>query len=70
MITKPEDICLAIESSLAQSNLYSKEAQIEKRAPSWRVSPEPYYLSSEEISFFEDLGSHLLKFYAVLNKAT
>ena len=67
MITKPEDICLEIESSLAQSNLFSKAIQAEKAAPSWRVSPEPYYLSSEEILFFEDLGCHLLKFYTVLN---
>ncbi len=67
MIIKPEDICLEIESSLAQSNLFSKATQTEKAAPSWRVSPEPYYLSSEEILFFEDLGCHLLKFYAVLN---
>ena len=67
MITKPEDICLEIESSLAQSDLFSNAIQAEKAAPSWRVSPEPYYLSSEEILFFEDLGCHLLKFYTVLN---
>ena len=67
MITKPEDICLEVESSLAQSNLFSNAIQAEKAAPSWRVSPEPYYLSSEEILFFEDLGCHLLKFYTVLN---
>jgi len=67
MITKPEDICLAIESSLVQSDLFSKATQADKAAPSWRVSPDPYYLSSEEILFFDDLGCHLLKFYAVLN---
>jgi hypothetical protein len=67
MITKPEDICLGIETSLVQSSLFSKATQTEKAAPSWRVSPEPYYLSSEEILFFEDLGCHLLKFYTVLN---
>jgi len=67
MITKPEDICLKIESSLVQSDLFSKATQADKAAPSWRVSPDPYYLSSEEILFFEDLGYHLLKFYTVLN---
>jgi len=67
MITKPEDICLEIESSLVQSDLFSKATQADKAAPSWRVSPDPYYLSSEEILFFEDLGCHLLKFYTVLN---
>ena len=67
MMIKPEDICLEIESSLAELNLFPKETQNEKGVPNWRVSPEPYYLSSEEILFFEDLGSHLLKFYSVLN---
>ena len=67
MIIKPEDICLEIESSLVQANLFSKAPQAEKVAASWRVSPEPYYLSSEEILFFENLGCHLLKFYTVLN---
>ncbi|MBT7272896.1 MAG: hypothetical protein HN885_07850, partial [Nitrospina sp.] len=51
MITKPEDICLEIESYLVKSNLFSKEVEAEKGSPSWRVSPEPYYLSSDEISF-------------------
>jgi hypothetical protein len=68
MITKPEDICLEIETSLVKSNLFSKEVEADKGSPSWRVSPEPYYLSSDEISFFEDLGSHLLKFYTALNR--
>ena len=67
MITKPEDICLEIESYLVKSNLFSNKVEAEKGSPSWRVSPEPYYLSSEEILFFEDLGCHLLKFYTVLN---
>jgi len=69
MIAKPQDICLEIESSLTQSGLYSKEPPAEGDAPTWRISPEPYYLSSDEISFFNDLGSHLLKFYTVLNKS-
>ena len=68
MITKPEDICLEIEASLIRSNLFSKKVEADKGSPSWRVSPEPYYLSSDEISFFEDLGSHLLKFYTALNR--
>ena len=68
MITKPEDICLEIESYLVKSNLFSNEVEAEKGSPSWRVSPEPYYLSSDEISFFEDLGSHLLKFNTALNR--
>ena len=67
MIIKPEDICLEIESSLIQAGLYSKKLRGEKNTPSWRISPEPYYLSAKEISFFNDLGFHLLKFYVALN---
>jgi len=67
MLTKPEDICLEIESSLAKLNLYSKETPVKKGTSGWRISPEPYHLSSEEISFFEDLGCHLLRFYSALN---
>jgi len=68
MIAKPQDICLEIESSLIQSGLYSKEPRTEGDAPTWRISPKPYYLSSDEIAFFSDLGTHLLKFYTVLNR--
>ncbi|HAK37688.1 MAG TPA: hypothetical protein DCM60_05515, partial [Nitrospina sp.] len=63
MIAKPEDICLEIESSLIQSGLYSKAPRGEGDVPTWRISPEPYYLSSKEIEFFNGLGFHLLKFY-------
>ena len=67
MIAKSKDICLEIESSLIQSSLYSKEPQGRGTPPTWRISPKPYYLSSKDVIFFEDLGHHLLKFYTVLN---
>jgi hypothetical protein len=68
MIATPENICLEIESSLVQSSLYSKEPRGEGNAPTWRISPEPYYLSTKEVEFFNDLGPHLLKFYTTLNR--
>ena len=68
MITKPQDICLEIESSLIKSGLYSKNSRLEGGVISWRISPEPYYLHPDEIAFFNDLGPHLLKFYEVLNR--
>ena len=34
----------------------------------WRISPEPFYLSEEEVSFFHQLGPHLLKFYSAINQ--
>ncbi|SVD16152.1 uncharacterized protein METZ01_LOCUS369006, partial [marine metagenome] len=68
MISKPQNICSEIESALIRSGLYSKEPRTEGSSPTWRISPEPYYLSSDEISFFNDLGPHLLNFYTTLNR--
>ena len=68
MIATPENICLEIESSLVKSGLYSKEPRGEGNATTWRISPEPYYLSTKEVEFFNDLGPHLLKFYTTLNR--
>jgi len=34
----------------------------------WRISPEPYFLSQKEINFFHDLGPKLLEFYSTLNQ--
>jgi hypothetical protein len=36
-------------------------------ASRWRVSPEPFWISAEEMGFFKDLGNHLLAFYEALN---
>ena len=68
MIAKPEDICSEIETSLVQSGLYSNPLSGYGTLPTWRISPEPYYLNAEEVRFFQDLGGHLLKFYSVLNR--
>ena len=62
MITQPEKICANIKTSLIQAGLYSDSGNI------FRISPEPYFLSHEEICFFQELGPHLLKFYSVLNR--
>ena len=62
MIAQPEKICADIKSSLIHAGLYSDSGNI------FRISPEPYFLSQEEIHFFKELGSHLLKFYSVLNR--
>src|SRR3989304_7966725 len=35
--------------------------------PRWRISPEPFWMSPEDVIFFQDLGNHLLKFYQALN---
>ncbi len=35
--------------------------------PRWRISPDPFWISAEEMGFFKELGNHLLAFYQALN---
>ncbi|MBI5427246.1 MAG: hypothetical protein HZA02_03080 [Nitrospinae bacterium] len=62
-----QDIYSNFKDSLVQSGLFSP-AQNGAGANTWRISPEPFYLSEEEVRFFSDLGSRLLKFYEALNR--
>ncbi len=66
MITSPQDICHEIESGLADSGLFSAEEGTTENT--WRISPQPFFLSAEELKFFENLGGHLLKFYRAINR--
>ncbi len=69
MITQPDDKFSAIKSFLTQSGLYADAAALSQAgAHHWRISPEPYFLSPEELEFFTALGEHLLSFYAALNR--
>jgi len=65
MITTPEEICAGIRKSLVDSDLFAVDSDDPNYH--WRISPEPYFLSSQEFQFFADLGSHLLAFYKALN---
>ena len=62
MIVQPEKTCLNIRASLVQAGLFSDSGN------TWRISPEPYFLSQKEINFFHDLGPKLLEFYSTLNQ--
>jgi hypothetical protein len=64
MIAQPENICVEIQASLTRSGLFT-ESDLGNR---WRISPEPYFLSSEDVEFFHQLGPKLLKFYSAWNK--
>jgi hypothetical protein len=65
MIAQPENICTEIQSSLTRSGLFAEGSDA---GNSWRISPEPYFLSSEDVAFFHQLGPHLLNFYSAWNK--
>ncbi|MDE0021401.1 MAG: hypothetical protein OXT69_08485 [Candidatus Poribacteria bacterium] len=60
---------LAVNERLAEHALYTGE-----RRPthpdsnaSWRVSPDPFWISAEERAWYERLGTHLAEFYAACN---
>lgn len=66
MIAQPENICEEIQASLTRSGLFTDtESDLGNR---WRISPEPYFLTSEDVEFFHQLGPKLLKFYSAWNK--
>ncbi|OQW35498.1 MAG: hypothetical protein A4E19_01095 [Nitrospira sp. SG-bin1] len=53
----------------AQSAFSQQRSALELQATaSWRISPCPFYLSSEQLRFFTDLGPQLLSFYRGLNR--
>lgn len=53
--------CVTVRTRLENANLFGS-------ATSWRISPCPLLLSSDEIRFFSALGPHLLSFYRGLNR--
>lgn len=60
---KVENVCSDLIASLTQAGLYSAAGS----GDTFRISPEPFYLSKQDAHFFSDLGRHLLKFYEALN---
>ena len=55
------DRCVAIRTRLQNASLFGVTA-------AWRVSPCPFYLSSDQLQFFINLGPQLLSFYRALNR--
>ena len=61
--------CLFINDEIPKAKLFDAE----KREvhpdcnTSWRISPEPFWISEEERKWFEELGTHLLNFYRACN---
>lgn len=70
--------CTELRSRLIQDGLYQAQkaqpdvqpaaADAETTTLIWRVSPEPFWITDEELRAIEELGSHLLSFYSALNR--
>jgi len=61
-----QEICTKIKTSLIESGLFLQEG--DELGNVWRISPEPFYLSQEDATYFHHLGPHLLKFYSAINQ--
>ena len=53
--------CSVVRDTLQAAGLFES-------SPSWRVSPVPFQLTADEMSFFEDLGFRLWSFSKALNR--
>ncbi|HET7058458.1 MAG TPA: hypothetical protein VFI05_06980 [Nitrospiraceae bacterium] len=65
-----------VREALVKSGLYDDATAPSTQAESpvaaanvtqWRLAPTPFWLSSDDVSFFQSLGQHLLSFYRALN---
>jgi hypothetical protein len=65
----PDDIstCKRIADSLVESGLWRIPGLTQEQRRIWRISPEPFPLSAEYVSFLERLGSALHSFYTAAN---
>ncbi|MFQ5481810.1 MAG: hypothetical protein ACE5ER_03535 [Nitrospinaceae bacterium] len=66
MMTQEEIRCAEIREALLDRGLYVDGET--GPGDTWRLSPEPFYLSADQIQFFETLGGVLLAFYTALNR--
>lgn len=65
----PKSLCLYINEQAPTGGLFEGDRDNlhpDSRLP-WRISPEPFYLSAEQIAFLEELGPVLAKFYRACN---
>lgn len=64
-----KQICLFINDEIPKERLFSSEKRDVHPDcnTSWRISPEPFWISQEDLEWFEELGPHLLSFYRACN---
>jgi hypothetical protein len=55
--------CIRLRDQLTQDGIYRSLEEL-----TWRIAPEPFWLTREEYTFIKELGNHLLTFYSSLNK--
>ena len=65
----PEERCLHINEQSSRDLYTGEQREVHPDSNvSWRISPEPYWITPEEHQWFEQLGHHLVSFYDAVNK--
>ena len=61
--------CLFINDEIPKAKLFeSEKREVHPDCnTSWRISPEPFWITDSDLRWFEELGTHLLKFYRACN---
>ncbi|MDE0555114.1 MAG: hypothetical protein OXI24_12905 [Candidatus Poribacteria bacterium] len=61
--------CLFINDEIPKAKLFeSEKREVHPDCnTSWRISPEPFWISETDLKWFEEFGSHLLNFYRACN---
>ena len=61
--------CLFINDEIPKAKLFESEKRDvhPDSNASWRISPEPFWVSEADLRWFEALGPHLLNFYRACN---
>ena len=65
----PKQKCLFINDEIPKAKLFeSEKREVHPDCnTSWRISPEPFWVTEAELKWFEALGPHLLNFYRACN---
>jgi hypothetical protein len=81
VLSAPESVrlerCRSISRALVHTGLFhpphqdrqaSNQPTASPTAVTWRISPDPFWLTGAEAEFFHALGGHLLAFYRAVNQ--
>ncbi len=67
--TDPKELCLHINAQSPEGGLFEGDRtklHPDSRLP-WRISPEPFWITAEQLQALEELGQVLLRFYQASN---
>jgi hypothetical protein len=65
-----KESCHLLNARVPESGLFrgAKRPVLTGSRASWRIAPEPFFISPQTLSYLETLGNHLLAFYRAANR--